>query len=114
MRIEKYRFGKMVIDGKEFTKDLKILPPTIAENWWRREGHKLHLEDIQDILQYNPEVLVVGTGAYGFMKVLPEVEEELRRREIHLIAEKTSRAVEIFNQLHGEGKKVCAAFHLTC
>ncbi len=114
MRIESYRFGRMVVDGREYRKDLKILPPSVVENWWRKEGHKLHLEDIGDILEYAPEVLVVGTGAYGFMKVLSEVKEELSRRGIRLIAERTSRAVEAFNSLYEEGKRVCGAFHLTC
>ena len=114
MKIEKYRFGLMVVDGEEFTADLKIFPERIVKNWWRKEGHKLYLEDIQDIISYRPEVLVVGTGAYGFMKVQREVEEKLKELGVHLIAEKTSRAAEIFNQLVEEGKKVCGAFHLTC
>ncbi|MCD6454849.1 MAG: Mth938-like domain-containing protein [Candidatus Aminicenantes bacterium] len=114
MRIEDYSFGKMVIGGKTYTKDLKVFPDKIKENWWRKEGHHLYVDDIADIIEYNPEVLVVGRGAYGFMKIDKEVEEKLKELGIELIAEKTARAVEKFNKFISEGKKVCGAFHLTC
>jgi len=41
--IEHYSFGRIVIDGKEYTKDLIIYPDKIRANWWRKEGHKLRL-----------------------------------------------------------------------
>ncbi len=114
MRIEAYRFGKMVVEGREYTRDLKIFPERIVDNWWRKEGHKLFLQDIEDIISYSPEVLVVGTGAYGFMKVQEEVREKLRELGIGLVEERTYKAVEVFNEMMQEGKKVCGAFHLTC
>ncbi len=114
MRIEKYSFGKMVIDGKVYTKDLKIFPDKVKENWWRKEGHLLLLEDIQDIIEYKPEVLIVGKGAYGLMKVDKEVEAKLKELGVELIATKSGKAAEKFNELSEKDKRVCAAFHLTC
>ncbi len=114
MRIEKYSFGKMVVDGKIYTKDLKLFPDMVKPEWWRKEGHLLQLDDIKDIIQFKPEILVVGKGAFGFMKVSPEVEEKLKDLGIELIAEKTGKAAEIFNRFSAEKKRVCGAFHLTC
>lgn len=111
--IEHYSFGRIVIDGKEYTKDLIIYPDKIRANWWRKEGHKLHIEDIKEVLEYKPEILIVGTGYSGFMEVSKQVKEEIEKRNIKLIVEKTKEACKIYNQLYKK-HKVVAALHLTC
>jgi hypothetical protein len=40
-RIDHYEFGRIIIDGREETKDLIILPDRVVRNWWRQEGHAL-------------------------------------------------------------------------
>jgi hypothetical protein len=64
--------------------------------------------------QPKPQVLVVGTGYDGFLKVLMEVEEALKSYEIELVAQSTKEAVQTFNKLLVSGKRVAGAFHLTC
>jgi len=44
-------------------------------------------------------VLVIGTGASGLMKVLPEVELSPEVQGIKLVARPTSEACSIYNQL---------------
>lgn len=112
--IEDYGFGHMVIDGRKYTADLKIIFDRVVSNWWRREGHKLHLEDITDIVDAKPEVVVVGTGAFGFMKVPKEVIDFLEAKGIGVVVEKTKDAVRKFNDLKEKGLRVAGAFHLTC
>ncbi len=101
-------------DGLSFCKDLKIIGDDVLENWWRNEGHHVDAVDIADILTASPEVLVVGTGYAGFMEVSKSLHFALKDRNIKLIAQKTPRAVEIFNELRSRGKRVAGAFHLTC
>lgn len=113
MKIESYSFGKIVIDGKEYTSDLIILPEKIKPNWWRKSGHKLCKEDIEEVLKEEIEVLIVGKGMSGIMEVLPEVVELLKSKNIELIAKDTKVACEIFNKI-SESKKVAAVLHLTC
>ncbi len=113
-RVEDYGFGRIVIDGKTYTSDVKIIKDQIVPNWWRKEGHHLYPEDIEDILASDCEVLVVGTGAYGVMKVDPLVQEACARKGIKLEAYKTAEAAKRFNQLAEQGVKVAGAFHLTC
>jgi hypothetical protein len=38
-RIDHYEFGRIVVDGREVTNDLIILPGRVVRNWWRQEGH---------------------------------------------------------------------------
>lgn len=111
--IDSYRFGEMVVDGKRYNSDLIIYPNRIDASWWRRTGHKLCLDDIQDIITEQPEYLIVGTGNPGLMTVLQETKEYLQTHGIHLIAEPTERAYKTFNKLSTE-QRVIGAFHLTC
>ena len=73
----------------------------------------MHAEDLAEVFGEKPEVLVVGTGCYGLMKVLPETESRLRAKGIRLIAEKTGKDFKTYNGLSGSGRAV-GAFHLTC
>jgi len=111
--IENYNFGNLKYDGKKYTSDLIIYPDKIKDNWWRKEGHHLYSSDLKDIKKYNPEVLIIGKGYYGVMKVDNSVKEFCKENNIELIAQKTSEAVKRFNDLVGN-KKVVFAAHLTC
>ena len=68
MRIDSYSFGVMKVDGAEYTADLIIFPDRIRANWWRKQGHSLAVEDLDDVLGFKPEVLVIGKGASGLME----------------------------------------------
>lgn len=111
--IDAYRFGQIVIDGQTFTFDVIIYPDHVEANWWRKEGHKLQVEDIQNILRAEPEVLIVGTGAAGRMQVMPETVKCLQDAGIRLIARQTGEAWKLYNEL-AQSAKVVAALHLTC
>jgi len=112
--IEDYRFGKVRVSGKEYRKDVIILPDGKVRSWWRKEGHRLCLEDLEDVIQHSPEVIVIGTGAYGIMRVPEEVIKELSKRGIRIVVKKTRDACDHFNELIKTEKRVAAALHLTC
>jgi hypothetical protein len=114
MRVTAYEFGKIHIDGKLYTSDVIVTCEGVEDSWWRKEGHRLHTDDLETIVEKQPEVLVVGTGYFGRMRILQETESYLVSRNIRLIGARTGDAVNEFNQLQGEPTKVVAAFHLTC
>ncbi len=111
--IDSYRFGQIVVGGEKYTSDVIVSPDSVRSNWRRAKGHQLCLGDIADIMKESPEVLVVGAGAFGLVKVLPEIEEELDARDIELIVGNTDKACKTYNQLCQE-RRVVAALHLTC
>jgi len=111
--IDSYQFGQIIISAKEYSSDVVVFPSRVRDNWWRKMGHELCLEDIAEVLTENPEVLVVGTGDSGLMKVLPEVEQVLEALSIKLITETTDKACNTYNRLY-RSQKVVAAFHITC
>lgn len=112
-KIESYDFGKIVVEGQVYTSDLIIFPDHIKRNWWRKEGHKLSIEDLNEIVKARPEILVVGTGYSGCVEIPKETEEFMLSRGIQMIAKPTREAVELYNRLF-EKRKVVGAFHLTC
>jgi len=114
MKIDSYSFGTMKVDGTEYTGDLIIFPDKIKPDWWRKKGHSLAVDDLADVIDFKPDVLVVGKGASGMMNVPADTEKFIQDQGIELIAEKTSRACQIFNEKINKGAKVIGAFHLTC
>ena len=111
--IDSYHFGQIVINGRKYNSDVIIFPDRVQGDWWRGESHKLTLKDITGIVNESPEILLVGTGASGLMRVLPEVEREAEARNIQLIVQPTGETCETHNQL-SPTKRVVAALHLAC
>ncbi len=114
MGIDSYKFGRVVIDGETFSSDCIVLGNKVKSDWWRKEGHLLNPEDLEEVIRIKPAILVVGCGAYGVMKISEEAEEMLRRNGIELEAHNTADAVKRFNELAEQGQNVAAALHLTC
>ncbi|MBN1898042.1 MAG: hypothetical protein JW827_04630 [Spirochaetes bacterium] len=110
--IEQYEFGKIVIHGKTYTSDIIILPDNTIISWWRNTGHNVINEDLEIVYHAKPNVLVLGCGAYGVMRVSNEVKTYCDENRIKLIMEKSKKAVELFNAEKSMSK--AAGFHLTC
>jgi hypothetical protein len=113
--IESYVSGRsMRVNGKTYTTDLKIIDDTVRDNWWRSEGHRLLSDDIVDILESRPDVLVVGTGYAGNLDIAANLRKDLVERGVRLLSGRTAEAVELFNQHQAKEENVAGAFHLTC
>ena len=113
MRIDSYDFGRIVVEGEVYTSDLIIYPERVEANWWRREGHLLQPEDLQEVMEYKPQTVIVGTGAYGQMKVAPQAKDALKVRGIELFYKPTEEACRVYNDISHSGR-VVACLHLTC
>ena len=114
MMIEHFSFGKITVDGTTYTDDIKIIQGKVIPTWWRKSGHRVEVEDIRDIIEAKPSILVLGKGKPGMMKSTRSLCEFLKQNHIDLIELKTSEAIHTFNRLFKEGANVCAGFHLTC
>jgi hypothetical protein len=111
-RIEGYSFGRIIIDGQEQTRDVIVLPDRLVANWWRTDGHKFVLADLDDVLEELPEHLLIGTGAHGQMRPQPETLAKLRERGVDVEALPTGEAVRRYAEL--DPGRAAAALHLTC
>jgi len=111
-RIEGYRFGHVVVDGQEETRDVIVLPGRVVRNWWRKDGHALVLEDLEDVLDELPERLVVGSGATGQMRPDPTTLERLRQQGVEVEVFRTADAIRRYGE--SDPARTAAALHLTC
>ena len=111
--IDSYEFGSIVIDGKTYSSDVIIYPDRVKDDWWRKEGHELCIDDLEDVVGNKPDVIVVGMGDPGLMRALPETEEYIKSQKIKLLVQRTRKACRTHNQL-SSSRKVIALLHLTC
>jgi hypothetical protein len=110
--LDGYRFGRVLVDGEEETRDLIVLPGRVVRNWWRTEGHALVLDDLAGVLDELPPHLIVGTGADGRMQPDADTLERLRGRGIEVEVLPTPEAVGRYTAL--DPALAAAALHLTC
>jgi hypothetical protein len=111
-RLENYSFGRLKVDGREHTRDLIVLPDRVVPDWWRREGHSLAMEDLDEVLDELPERLVLGVGAHGRLRPDAAVIAELERRGVQVECLPTDAAVRRYREL--DEHRTAAALHLTC
>ena len=111
-RLERYSFGRLLIDGREHRRDVIVLPDRVVADWWRRQGHSLQIEDLQDVLDELPARLIVGCGAEGRLHPDPAAVEALRKRGVQVELMRTADAVRRYGEL--DARSTAAALHLTC
>jgi len=112
--IESYDFGEILIDGRRYTSDVIVFHDHVKADWWRREGHRLSAEDLEEAMREKLNVIVIGTGYSGLMRVPAETKTFVESKGVELITQKTADACKTFNRLATSGRKVVAALHLTC
>ncbi len=114
-RIQDYGFGRIVIDGEKFTSDVIVYPDRVDASWWRKEGHRLVPEDLPFLQENPPQILVIGQGRFGMMKIDPRFREWVEQLGIEFYATRSAEAVKMYNRFWKEGQRnIIGAFHLTC
>ncbi|MEO0113356.1 MAG: MTH938/NDUFAF3 family protein, partial [candidate division WOR-3 bacterium] len=80
MKIEKTGFGWIIIDGKKYDHDILILTNGKILNRYENftgNNHEFSIEEARKLLNPKPEVIIVGTGQSGILKVKEETIEFL-------------------------------------
>ncbi len=80
MRIDRYRFGEIVIGGEAYARDVIVFRDRVVSGWRRRNGHSLLPEDLRDVAAASPSTLVLGRGALGMLRVPAETGRYLAKR----------------------------------
>jgi hypothetical protein len=114
MHIDHYSFGSITVNRSTYHSDVILSPNGVNAHWWRREGHRLEVGDLEPVLESHPEVLVIGTGNVGCMQVPEETARHLESLGIEVHTARTGEAVSIYNKLERQHRSIAAALHLTC
>jgi putative phosphoribosyl transferase len=112
--IDAYSYGRMRVCGDDFDEDLIVFPDKVEPYWRRREAHALTMLDLESVVEYAPELLIVGTGTVGRLQLDPSAKEFLRQKGIDCVDARTDRAWQLFNEEMERDTRVVGAFHLTC
>ncbi len=112
--ITEFSFGRIVVEGQTCNNDIKIVQGKLVPDWWRRSGHSVEIDDVQDVLDSDSEILVIGKGQPGYMTITDSLRQHLAEKNVKLIEEPTPKAIETFNRLFKEGRRVSGGFHVSC
>ncbi len=99
--------------GKIYQSDLIIYPDHVDSTWWRKQGHALDIDDIREVIEAKPEVIIFGTGQPGLMQVSDKTIAKINEMNIETIIVPTENACQEYNRISAQ-KKVIACLHLTC
>jgi len=116
MRIDRFSFGSIEIDGVTWDVDVVIDRGEVrkrkkkASKRYRAEFGHTPLS-IEEDMPWKCRRLIIGTGAYGRLPVMKEVEQEAERREVELVMLPTAEAIEALSK---NTKGTNAILHVTC
>jgi hypothetical protein len=117
MRAELLAFGEIEIEGERYQHDVVIESGRVRKRSkkpskaYRDEyGHTPLSAD--EKIPWAGARLIVGTGAYGSLPIMPQVHEEAARRGIEIIAIPTKEACAMLGDL--EAEQINAILHVTC
>jgi hypothetical protein len=117
MQVRLIRFGSIEVEGREYENDIVIEQGRVRKRKkkpskpYRGEfGHTPLSADEE--LPWGGDKMIIGTGAYGSLPIMPEVLEEARRRGVEVTAVPTEEACRLVSTL--DGSQVHAVLHVTC
>jgi hypothetical protein len=116
MRFEEFSFGAIRIDDATYEHDVVIDRGEVSKR--RKKDSKKFRDEfghtplsIEEKIPWKCRRLVVGTGVYGRLPVMDEVEREAEARGIKLLVLPT---VEAINALQENSEDTNAILHVTC
>ena len=117
-KINKLSFGSIIIEGKKYFRDVLIFADGTVK---RRKGgflmfgsHNIKKEEIEELIQGEPETIIIGTGTSGKASLAPGVESWSKERNLSLIVQPSHEAVAKLNEFTEQERKVAALIHITC
>ncbi|MEJ2360394.1 MAG: MTH938/NDUFAF3 family protein [Gammaproteobacteria bacterium] len=97
-----------VAEMRLITSSTIITPDTLVENWRADQPHDLAVSHMQDVLEFEPEIVILGTGRQLCFPAR-EVIEVCHQAGAGFEVMDTGAACRTYNILAAEGRRVVAA-----
>jgi hypothetical protein len=117
MQVRLLRFGSIEVEGREYENDIVIESGRVRKR--KKKPSKPYRDEFghtplsaDEELPWSGGQLIIGTGAYGSLPIMPQVLEEARRRGVDLAASPTEDACRLIASL--DRREVHAVLHVTC
>lgn len=96
-------------DGvRQLTRSTIVTPDTLVEDWQPRMAHELAVKHMQDVLAFEPEIVILGTGRYLHFPA-NEIMQACHQAGAGVEVMDTGAACRTYNILAAEGRRVVAA-----
>jgi len=116
MQFDNFSFGSIQIDGSIYEHDVVIDHGEISKR--KKKPSKKFQEEfghtplsVEENIPWKCRQLIIGSGAYGRLPVMQEVQREAERRKIKLLVLPTIEAIKVLEQ---DPKDTNAILHVTC
>jgi len=106
-RIDAYQSGLITINGVAHSSSLIISPAKVITNWAPSMFTDLASQHIDQIIQLNPEIIILGTGQQLYFPA-PELIARIFEHEIGFEVMDTGAACRCYNLLVSEKRNVAA------
>lgn len=100
--------GWIRVEGTEYRENLILTPEEVIPGWAPGGFDALAREDFAALLEKEPELVLLGTGARVRFPH-PKLTADLARAHVGIDAMDTAAACRTFNILAAEGRRVVAA-----
>lgn len=116
--IDETSFGSITISGEQYEKDIMIrLNGEVTKRKKKLSkakygtSHIVSLDEAKYIYEDGAELLIIGSGQYGALKLSDEAIEFFRQQGCMVKLLPTPQAMDAWNDAEGS---VIGMFHLTC
>jgi hypothetical protein len=117
MQVRLLRFGSIEVEGRLYENDVVIEGGRVRKR--KKKPSKPYRDEFghtplsaDEELPWGGGRLIIGTGAYGSLPIMPEVVEEARRHGVDITALLTEDACRLIASLDRD--EVHAVLHVTC
>ena len=117
MQARLVEFGEIEVEKQRYEYDVVIEAGKVRKRKKgpskRYRGQAGHTPlSIEEKIPWGGNQLIVGTGTYGRLPVMPEVQEEARRRGIKLVVVPTEEACQLLSDLQSKDALRDSPHHL--
>ncbi|GMQ97346.1 MAG: hypothetical protein BMS9Abin15_1059 [Gammaproteobacteria bacterium] len=110
-------FGEIEIDGQSYNYDVVIDKGALRKR--KKKPSKPYREQFghtplsaSEAIPWGGKRLIIGTGAYGKLPIMPDVYDEADKRGIKLVELHTGEACKLISKV--KNSEVWAILHVTC
>lgn len=119
VKIDSAGWGEIVINGEKFFQAMVVGGKATSRDHERLEKlfgttHVIPDWEQEKLLERDPEIIVIGDGWDSALRVSEEARARFKKAGAQIKILDTKRAVEEYNRLVEEGKRVNALIHTTC
>ena len=116
-RIHGLTFGSVVVGGKKYPWDIL----TFADDMVRKRkggllmfgSHEIKRQDLEELSQGQPALVIVGTGTDGAAHMAPEAESWAKADNLDLLVQPSYDAVAKTNEFTEQKEKVAVLIHIS-